>query len=208
VSNIKLVVTLSHDDFPDNPAECDGWKLHSFSHRHASFKHPDHFDVDEDKELAAKLKNGLAFWLAYFEHGNCVWSISGEGPQCRWDSVQRAGILIWEDDESNIGAKSYEDRSEDARRFLSRYTAWCNGEVYGYTVKAFRTCECCGQDKELDESEAGIDMPSVGGYYGDDIDGLVIDLQDNIGTDYEVQFTDDVGGWLADEARSHWKVTA
>ena len=117
-------------------------------------------------------------------------------------------MLVWEQDEGNIGAKTREDREKDARAFIERYTEWCNGEVYGYTVEAFRVCECCEQDVELSDEEVGLDLPSVGGYYGSDIEGMVIDMKDNIGSDwkdYDVTFKDNMSGYLADECKRLWK---
>ena len=76
-TTIKLVIKLWHDDMPCDPCEY-GWKVHSFSHRHANFTHPGDFDGDE--ELARKLKIGLAFPLSYYEHGQCLWSLGGELP--------------------------------------------------------------------------------------------------------------------------------
>ena len=203
---IKLVVKLSHDDCPESPCDTDGWKVYSFSNRHSNFKHPDEFEDDEAFE--AKLKAGLAFPLAYFEHGNCVWSLSHEGPQCRWDSVQHAGFIVWEQDEADLGPTTVEDRREDARKFLERFTYWCNGEVYGYHVEAFRVCPTCGQDEQLSDEEADLDLPSCTGYYPDDIDGMVIDMKDHIGSDwkdYEVKFEERYPYGLAEECERLWK---
>jgi hypothetical protein len=203
---IKLVVKLWHDDMPESPCDTDGWKVYSFSNRHANYKHPEKFEDDED--LQRKLKIGLAFKLAYFEHGQCEWSLSGEGYQCQWDSVSFAGLLIWEQDEGDLGPESYEDRQKDARAFIARYTQWCNGEVYGYTFEALKVCECCGQDAELSEDEADVELASCGGYYHDDIDGMVIDMKDNIGSnwaDYEVKFEEHHAYGVAEECKRLWK---
>jgi hypothetical protein len=127
-----LVVRVSHDDSPESPCNEDGWQAYSFSTRHANYKNPE--DFEGDAELEAKLKAGLAFPLSYFEHGQCMWSLAGSGPQCRWDTVQRAGLLIWEGAEDDIGAKTVEDREKDAEVFLERFTAWCNGEVFGFDI--------------------------------------------------------------------------
>lgn len=200
---IKLVVNLWHDDHPENPAECDGWAVYSFSTNHSNFKHPDEFE--EDEELASKLKVGLAFPLSYFEHGECLWSLGGEGPQCRFDTVQHAGFLVWEQDEANIGAKTVEERRADAARFIEMYSEWANGHVYGYTIEAFSKCHACGQDEDAD---VDFDLPSCGGYYDADIDGMVIDMKDHIGSDwkdYEVKFTDNLGGFLADRCKTLWE---
>jgi hypothetical protein len=203
---IKLVINLWYDDMPENPCDYDGWKVYSFSRRHGNFKHPE--DLEGDDDFTRKRKEGFAFPLSYFEHGQCLWSLSGElppGANCPWDSVSLAGFIVWEGDEADLGPETFEDREKDARAFIDRYTMFCNGEIYGYTIEAFSKCGSCGQDEE---AEVDFDLPSVGGYYGDDIDGMVIDMKDNIGSDwkdYEVSFSDNMGGWLADECERRWK---
>ena len=213
---IKLVIKFWHDDMPEDPCEYDGWKVHSFSDRHASHKSPEEigFDYDDDdnfgpdKDLQAKLDAGLAFMLDYYEHGQCMWSLAGEGPQCRWDTSRFAGIIIWESDEGDIGGKTVEDRQKDAKAFIDRYTLWCNGEIYGYTMEAFRKCVACGQDEELSEEETGLYLPSCGGYYSDDFDYMVETIKEHIGddwADYEVEFKEQEGYGIADEAKRLWK---
>jgi hypothetical protein len=210
---IKLVIKVWHDDMPDDPTEGDEWKMYSFSRRHSNYADPDTLGFDEDghpeKELQAKIDKGLAFPLSYFEHGNCVWSLQDTGPQCRFDSVSLAGLLVWEGDDDVHADENVEDRTTFAKAFIEQFTNWCNGEVYGYTVEAFKVCECCKQDVELSEEEANLDLPSCGGYYADDIDGMVIDMKTNIGddwADYEVSFEEQHAYGVADEVKRLWKV--
>jgi len=212
----KLVIKLWHDDQAESPCEGYGWKAYSFSRHHSNQADPltIGFEEDEDgntapdKELQAKLDSGLAFKLSYFEHGLCAWSLAGEGSTCRWDSVSNGGLLVWEEDEDGIGAKTVEDRTKDARAFIDQYTEWCNGSVFGYTIEAFKVCECCEQDVELSGEEADLDLPSCGGYYANDVEGMVCDMKDNIGSDwadYEAVFKEENGFGLADEAKRLWK---
>lgn len=144
----KLTITIGYDQDTDNPTQNDGaWKLYSFSTRHVNFKHPDHF-FTENRKLKTKYSNkvrvGLAFLLGYHEHGNCQWALSGEQQPCQWDSVNVAGILIWEEPASNMGAKTKEDRAKDARSFLEEYTNWCNGECYYYSIEDENGNDCGG----------------------------------------------------------------
>ncbi len=137
-------VTVFHDECCESPAEHDGsWKPYSFSTRHSNFKHPRDFNR---AALGRKLQVGTAFLLSYFEHGNCVWSLRGEGPQCPWDNVDVAGVLVWEESPKHMGAKTKEERAKDARAFLEEYTAWCNGECYGFSIKdeTDEVIESCG----------------------------------------------------------------
>lgn len=155
--------TVEHDGhtfrisiYPDSDAECpsewEGWRLVSFSHRHRSYEPPERYCKGLDTfggpipahiGLSRKLATGTAFWLSYYEHGLCRWSLMGEGSQCRWDSTRLAGILLWERPPPELPA-GYAKREADARRFLDTYTAWANGEVYGYDIERLSTCECCG----------------------------------------------------------------
>jgi len=209
---IKLVIKVWHDEMPDNPCDGDDWKIHSFSRRHGNFTHPDDLGFDEngqpEKELQAKIDKGLAFPLSYYEHGQCLWSLQGGGPQCRWDSVSLAGLLVWEGDDDVHQDENVEERTKWATAFVEMFTQWCNGEVYGYTIEAFKVCGCCKQDVELSDEEAGLDLPSCGGYYPSDIEGMVCDMKDHIGEDwrdYEVSFKEQHGYGVADEVEKHWK---
>lgn len=213
---IKLVIKFWHDDQPIDPNEWDGWKAYSFSRRHGNsvepydvgFEDDDDGNLEPNKDLRAKLKSGLAFMLDYYEHGQCAWSLSGEGTQCQWDTSRFAGLLVWEHDEDNIGAKTVEDRRKDATAFINRYTLWCNGEIYGYTMEAFKSCGSCGQDEELSDKEAEMDLASCGGYYSDDFAYMLESIKENIGddwADYEVAFKEQDGYGLADEAKRLWK---
>jgi len=148
----KYHLTVQHDPDTDCPCE-DGdgrWQIYSFSTRHNRFKHPDELIDDETgeikAEIKAKLESGLAFFLSYYEHGLCRWSLAGTGPQCQWDTVSKAGIAIWEEDEDNIGAKTYVDREKDCKIALEEYTEWTNGNCYYYkiTTKKGKVIDSCG----------------------------------------------------------------
>jgi len=139
-----LKLKLFYSDVDDNPSEYDSWKLYSFSRKHVNYRHLDNF-LPPGLGLRRKLEVGTAFLLSYYEHGQCVWSLQDEGPQCRWDTVNCAGILLWEQSPKNLGAKTLEARREDARQFLKTYTAWCNGECFGYILYEGNT-----EDEEVD----------------------------------------------------------
>lgn len=136
----KYHLTVQHDDDVCNPCENgDGqWQIYSFNNRHVHFKHPEELQDEETGELKAdikaKLESGLAFFLSYYEHGLCMWSLAGHGPQCQWDSVSKAGIAIWEEPEENIGAKDYDGRANDCKNALEEFTEWCNGNCYCFTI--------------------------------------------------------------------------
>lgn len=145
-----LRIELRYDPDMECPTTSDcAWTLYSFSRRHSTFKAPcdlglgglgedgtpEVFDLD----LQKKLEQGLAFWLSYFEHGNCLWFLRGDpappGVEFQWDGRRLAGLLVWEYPEDQIGAKTLEDRRADALAFLKEYTTWCNGEGLSYTIE-------------------------------------------------------------------------
>jgi hypothetical protein len=144
-----LTLTLSYDHDLEDPTIIDGWKVYSFCRRHASFRHPDDLGLGSidpatglpkviNPGLRSKLRNGLAFFLSYYEHGNCAWFLHGEQPagvEFRWDGVRIAGLLVWEDKPNHLGPKTLDGRRLDAAAFLQTYTAWCNGEGYGYSIE-------------------------------------------------------------------------
>jgi len=136
----KLMVEIYHDPDTESPADAEGaWTPYSFNSRHLSFRDPENF-FPPDGELARKLEVGLAHVLSYFEHGNCVWMLQGAekgmlAGDWQFDGRDIGGILIWEHDETDLGAMSKEDREKDAAAFVATYTEWCNGECYGFTVK-------------------------------------------------------------------------
>lgn len=153
-------LTVAPDQDAENPLEYDGWRVVSFSRRHQNFGSPEkYFGETEDGErypligLRSKLRAGTAFLLSYYEHGSCVWSLRGEGPRCRWDSVDVAGVLLWEGDIRNLGPRDYSGREKDARTVLEAYTDWCNGMAMWYSIG----------DAEGDKSFAG-----CGGIFGTD----------------------------------------
>lgn len=184
----RLTLTLHHDHDIECPTEYDGWKLHSFSRKHVNFKHPDEFGVRRDGTsdkigFWRKLEVGTAFILGYFEHGNSMWFHADERPagtegDFRWDGVSVAGVLVWEQPVNDLGPKSYDDRKADARQFLKTYTAWCNGEAYGYSI----------------EDEDGESVDSCFGFF--DVEHMFEEIRQHT-ANAEVEVTGEAK-WLAD----------
>lgn len=161
-----LTVRVDYDKDAENPAaNGDGqWTLYSFGRRHANYRVPADLGIGppdrhgepviRDRVLRRKLKDGLAFLLSYFEHGQCLWFRRGTeeshpGVELRWDGVSVAGLLVWEHSAEDMGAKTYVDRAADADAFLRAYTAWANGDVLYYVI----------------EDESGGVRDSCGGFY-------------------------------------------
>ncbi len=117
-------VTIEHDPDTQNPFNCSSWDFHSFTDTNP-------LQFVYDVELMAR-----SFLLSYFEHGNCLWSLSGEGIPCQWDTVNSAGILI--------APTAHEANTDTARAILKEYTDWCNGESYWYSIEAeVEVCAHC-----------------------------------------------------------------
>ena len=155
-----LTVRILQDEHQqESPAEYDlAWKLYSFSRNHGTFKDPADLGFADpmDVGLRKKLEVGTAFVLGYFEHGRGIWHISGDIPMgtagdYRWDGVNVAGLLLWEHDPKEMGAKTKKARQKDAEGFLETYNSWCNGDIYGYVV----------------EDRDGEELDSCWGYIGD-----------------------------------------
>lgn len=152
----KLKLRIGYDTDAECPNDWDGWTLYSFSTRHNSFRDPYKFLLDDYDNInigiQSKLRAGTAFWLDYYEHGNCSWTLSGEGMSCPWDSVRHGGILLWERSPEDLGPKDYKGREKDARNFAETYTNWANGWCFWFDL----------------ETDDGRDVDSGGGFYSDD----------------------------------------
>jgi hypothetical protein len=130
----NLTLEIENDEDMVCPSHNDGaWKLYPFNTGLVDYRDPSEFRDDE--EFLAKLKVGLAFVLDCYDHSGRTWSLHKEGRQCEWDTASGGGVLVWEEDEENMGAKTLEDRAEDARAFLKEYNAWANGNVYLFTLE-------------------------------------------------------------------------
>jgi hypothetical protein len=163
---------VDNDSDTESPMEWDGsWKLVSFSNSRTTDEPGERYVKSYDGRseivpatigLRRKLDVGLAFWLACYQHGNEVWSLRNEGPQCQWDTCNLAGILLWPHKPSDMGAKTLEDRAKDARGFLETYNQWLNGDCYWYSM----------------EDIEGDLIDSCGGFIGSD--SLVEALKENL----------------------------
>ena len=141
----NLTLEIEHDIDVEQPdSGYDGWKLISFGRKHSNYEDPDKYVKSFDRGtrevtpasvgLKRKLNVGLAFWLSYYEHGEGAWSLIGEGTQDKWDTAYLAGLLIWTGKPGDIGAKTLEDRAEDARGFLESFNDWMNGNTFWFRL--------------------------------------------------------------------------
>lgn len=133
---MKLVINNVSD--AESPLEYSPWALVSFDRRDAN--HIVNFNPG-GVGIRQKMRGATAFLLDYFEHGLCAWSLRGEGTQCRWDTTGCAGIILG--DYKELKHLSHEDRRQDARDMVHRYTDWCNGSVYEYALVTEHVCSQC-----------------------------------------------------------------
>lgn len=156
-NKVKVRITVAQDAMAENPmTDRDGqWTLYSFNRWHENYKDPEQVGFENGRPtigLRRKLTVGTAFIAGYYEHGACRWDVSGtrDYPDAQWDACSVAGLLVWEHDVGDMGAKSYEDRQKDAQQFLDIYTDWCNGCASGFRIEIVRECESCGAEQTED----------------------------------------------------------
>lgn len=113
---------------------------------------PEFFPGDRDAQL-----------LACYDHGGQVWSLSGSGMQCRWDTSNKAGVWVPDEclrkqlDDDEAAGKNRDDQARMyCKQFLSEYNAIISGDVYGCVVETF------------DENGEQIDENACWGFIGGD----------------------------------------
>jgi hypothetical protein len=144
IGNRIVFVTVDHDSDCENPCtSCDGvGTVRSLSRRHIN-----HIEYDEAKGLLEADQDVIP--LSYFEHGNCAWFVmNGEcsntpGIEFQWDGVKFAGIWIPDTSvrESYTGQDGLTRRAwmvQQAESACEVYTAWVNGECYGFRVEVYK----------------------------------------------------------------------
>lgn len=116
--------------------------------------------------LSGQVGDPYAVMLDCYEHGQQVWSLSGGGMQCAFDTAQGAGVWVPDqylrDELDSIKEKGGLDAArtkavEFARQALESYNAWLAGDCYGVAVDVFSAEGNCL--KLIDES-------AVWGYVG------------------------------------------
>ena len=133
-----LTLSIVYDHDVQNPLEHTDWKVVSFSNRHNNYEDPYNYLKDtapegKDIGIRRKLEVGTMFILSCYQHGSTQWGLQGEVCQCRFDTAQVAGLLIYEGDPKDI-PKDFDEREKMARSLIKTYTQWANGEVYGYCL--------------------------------------------------------------------------
>jgi hypothetical protein len=122
----KITAKIEYADWAENPTEWGSFDIHLFKRNNAS-------------ELLKEFKdNPRALAVGKYEHSEVSYFLSGEGPNCRWDSTPFCGIYV-------LCEADFESLDKDpvkrqlalkarAREDLETYTDWANGDVYHITV--------------------------------------------------------------------------
>ena len=116
--------------------------------------------------LSGQVGDPYTVMLDCYEHGGQVWSVTGSGPQCLFDTARGAGV--WVPDQclreeldsikTNEGIDLARSKAvEFARQALGSYNAWLASDCYGVAVDVFSIEGDCL--KLIDES-------AVWGYVG------------------------------------------
>jgi len=154
------ILRVERDPYPTNPAtDYDlTWNIVSFSGYWR-----DSLTTDEDRDryfpesenLIARyptlaLRRKLALGTSFIVDRNCydhTWTLAPHNDD--WERVD--GIALFDHKPSEMGAKTVEDRADDAKGFLTEYNAWITGDCYQYSVWPRESDEygdradaCCG----------------------------------------------------------------
>lgn len=173
----KLIAFVSFHYDQDAVNPCEDWDGFGMI-RSLSTKHGNNISIEEVEDmLQDEVCKKQIVALSYFEHGNCRWGIRGTMDSMadfNWDGVNFAGIWIpdseciasvdiWEKQAKEKGEEfnRYKKFEEMAEQACKTYTAWCNGEVYGYRIELYRF--------QFDDDSEPIDDQS---YYECNIDPL------------------------------------
>jgi hypothetical protein len=79
--------------------------------------------------LRRKLTTGLAWWIQHFDYGS-----GGERIYLDCDIERANGILLWEHKPSDMGAKTVDERKQDAQCYVTECNQYFEGDVYGVIV--------------------------------------------------------------------------
>ena len=92
------------------------------------------------------------FAVDVYEHGQIMYSLSGNGPQCDFDTARGGAAIAIPNDKHE---SPFTNTEEAAAAILSEYTSWCNGDVYFMTEMT--------RDPETGEWSEG---DTIGGFIG------------------------------------------
>lgn len=157
------VLETFYDDLPFNPRnETEGTKFILFHKRYNIGDSHGYNQLDYNswtelqKDIVAREKPGFILPVYMYEHSGIALSISSFND--RWDSGQVGfAVISWKEYEQYHNERTAKDLIE---RELKYYSAYLNGECYGYRISEEQVCNLgCAHLIELD---------SAYGYYCED----------------------------------------
>jgi hypothetical protein len=160
----NVYIKIEHDTDTESPLEYDcfefvnGWT-----------------DRDRYAELREELNTadyGKTWWyLDCYRHGNEVWSLTGEGYQCVFDTSRKCGILhLPSRDPSEVG----KDPKKAAEDIIETYNKWVSGDTWWYRIEYAEyvheggTCPCCDTENVVWRTDRLVEYDSCGGFIGQD----------------------------------------
>ena len=135
---------LADDGDCDNPLDDDCYMGHIYEARRfgptlADFNQA--MGIDEYGQRF-RARDPFAVMLDYYEHGQCSYSVAGEGMQCRFDTVK--GNVCWvPSDELRVELLALPLDQQQARcvelakQAATTYTDWRNGNCFGVVVASY-----------------------------------------------------------------------
>ena len=168
MTTTRYRLSIVHDEMSERPDEYAIGRMVSFNTRHGSYMHPD--EINESDILAT---------LSYFEHGLCRWMVGASTvpDYGGFDTVECAGVILWNresDSREWWNGRTDDERATTLNAIAEEYTAWCNGEVFGYSLTELDSCGECGY------TDTGTELDSCYGFVGSDYmrDHLTATLRD------------------------------
>lgn len=112
----------------------DAYDIIHFTRDYSSDNVKDYIDDNGQplKSTKKMLKDGKAFLIDMYEHGDASFTLAGTGVNCRWDTTSNAGLIVLAD--YLIDGISPEQREQYAIDYLKEYTDYFNGDLYSVTV--------------------------------------------------------------------------
>ncbi len=104
-------------------------------------------DAWQDCVREGLIGDPYAVVLDCYEHGGQIWSLSGGGMQCRWDTTHGAGVWVpdsclREDLDAVRKSEGLDAARGKAREYaiqaLESYNAWLSGDCYGVSIAVFQ----------------------------------------------------------------------
>lgn len=130
IDTTKYICKVTPDEYADDPSEYGSYSITVMTRRDMEtinkyFKNEGigaNFKAKYQK-LAEQKK---VFLIDKYEHSGVIYSLHGEGMQCKWDTTSPCGVMELTD----VDDMEPSEREQYARDCLKEYNSWINGEVY------------------------------------------------------------------------------